>query len=71
MLVPMAIGDYTDFFSSMHHAKNCGTMFRGPQNAIPPNWYVGFERHSTKLIHVGLIVCKLKKFCLVLGFTYQ
>ncbi|KAL5988010.1 hypothetical protein ACLOJK_035773 [Asimina triloba] len=39
MLVPIAIGDYTDFFSSMHHAKNCGTIFRGPENAIPPNWF--------------------------------
>lgn len=39
MVVPMVIGDYTDFFASMHHAKNCGLMFRGPQNAINPNWY--------------------------------
>ncbi|KAL2932297.1 Fumarylacetoacetase [Bienertia sinuspersici] len=39
MLVPMTIGDYTDFFSSMHHAKNCGTIFRGPENAINLNWY--------------------------------
>lgn len=40
MIVPIAIGDYTDFFSSMHHAKNCGTIFRGPENPIPQNWYV-------------------------------
>lgn len=40
MLLPMEIGDYTDFFSSMHHAKNCGTIFRGPQNPVPANWYV-------------------------------
>lgn len=39
MLVPMTIGDYTDFFSSMHHAKNCGVIFRGPQNPINLNWY--------------------------------
>ncbi|KAJ4704024.1 putative fumarylacetoacetase [Melia azedarach] len=39
MLLPMEIGDYTDFFSSMHHAKNCGTIFRGPQNPIPANWF--------------------------------
>ncbi len=42
MLLPVAIGDYTDFFSSMHHAKNCGTIFRGPQNPIPANWCVNF-----------------------------
>lgn len=45
MLLPIAIGDYTDFFSSMHHARNCGIMFRGPENAINPNWCVGFWRH--------------------------
>ncbi|XP_078443574.1 fumarylacetoacetase isoform X2 [Wolffia australiana] len=39
LLLPMVIGDYTDFFSSMHHAKNCGTIFRGPENPIPQNWF--------------------------------
>ncbi|XP_024017841.1 fumarylacetoacetase [Morus notabilis] len=39
LLLPIAIGDYTDFFSSMHHAKNCGTIFRGPENPIPQNWF--------------------------------
>ena len=43
MVLPMETGDYTDFFSSMHHAKNCGTIFRGPQNPIPQNWYGDFE----------------------------
>ena len=28
MHLPAAIGDYTDFYSSIHHAKNVGTMFR-------------------------------------------
>ncbi|KAK6149684.1 hypothetical protein DH2020_017209 [Rehmannia glutinosa] len=39
MLLPIAIGDYTDFFASKHHAKNCGLMFRGPENPINPNWF--------------------------------
>lgn len=39
MVLPTAIGDYTDFYSSKHHAYNCGTMFRGPENAIPANWF--------------------------------
>lgn len=38
MLLPIAIGDYTDFFASKHHAKNCGLIFRGPENPINPNW---------------------------------
>ncbi|PSS24785.1 Fumarylacetoacetase [Actinidia chinensis var. chinensis] len=39
MLLPVAIGDYTDFFTSMHHTKNCGIIFRGPDTPIPPNWF--------------------------------
>jgi fumarylacetoacetase len=38
MLLPAAIGDYTDFYSSREHATNVGTMFRGPENALMPNW---------------------------------
>ncbi len=33
MHLPMAIGDYTDFYAGYHHAHAVGTMFRGPQNA--------------------------------------
>ncbi|KAF7803827.1 fumarylacetoacetase [Senna tora] len=39
LLLPVAIGDYTDFFSSIHHTRNCGIMFRGPQNPVGENWY--------------------------------
>ena len=38
MQLPAHIGDYTDFYSSYHHAFNVGTMFRGPENALLPNW---------------------------------
>ena len=38
MQLPARIGDYTDFYSSYHHAFNVGTMFRGPANALMPNW---------------------------------
>jgi fumarylacetoacetase len=38
MLLPVEIGDYTDFYSSREHATNVGTMFRGPENALMPNW---------------------------------
>ena len=31
-------GDYTDFYSSIHHATNVGIMFRGKDNALMPNW---------------------------------
>eukprot|EP00271_Cylindrocystis_brebissonii_P017672 TRINITY_DN4680_c0_g2_i1.p1 TRINITY_DN4680_c0_g2~~TRINITY_DN4680_c0_g2_i1.p1 ORF type:complete len:397 (+),score=46.42 TRINITY_DN4680_c0_g2_i1:112-1191(+) len=38
MELPADIGDYTDFYSSMQHATNVGTMFRGKENALPVNW---------------------------------
>src|ERR1043165_7506540 len=36
--LPARIGDYTDFYSSYHHAHNVGPMLRGPENALMPNW---------------------------------
>ncbi len=38
MQLPARIGSYTDFYSSFHHAHNVGTMIRGPENALMPNW---------------------------------
>src|SRR2546423_14085436 len=38
MKLPARIGHYTDFYSSYHHAHNVGTMLRGPENALMPNW---------------------------------
>ncbi len=38
MLLPARIGNYTDFYSSREHAANVGTMLRGAQNALMPNW---------------------------------
>jgi fumarylacetoacetase len=38
LLLPVEVGDYTDFYSSRQHAANVGAMLRGPENALPPNW---------------------------------
>jgi len=38
MLMPVEIGDYTDFYSSKEHATNVGIMFRGKENALLSNW---------------------------------
>jgi fumarylacetoacetase len=38
MLLPADIGDYTDFYSSREHATNVGTMLRGADKALQPNW---------------------------------
>ena len=49
MHLPAQIGDYTDFYSSIHHATNVGIMFRGKENALMPNWKhlpVGYHGRS-------------------------
>ena len=38
MRLPFKVAEYTDFFSGRHHAENVGTMFRGKENALSPNW---------------------------------
>ena len=38
LLMPMRVGNYTDFYSSEEHAFNVGSMFRDPANALMPNW---------------------------------
>lgn len=38
LMLPVRIGDYTDFYSSINHAQNIGTMIRDPKNALMPNW---------------------------------
>ncbi|KAK4760229.1 hypothetical protein SAY87_023360 [Trapa incisa] len=56
MLLPTAIGDYTDFFSSLHHAKNCGTIFRGPQNPVPLNWFhlpIAYHGRASSIVVSG------------------
>ena len=52
MLLPVKIGDYTDFFSSIDHATNTGSMFRDPANALLPNWKhipVGYHGRSSSI----------------------
>lgn len=36
--MPIHITAYTDFYSSIDHARNVGTIIRGPENALNPNW---------------------------------
>ena len=47
MQLPARIGDYTDFYSSYHHAHNVGTMLRGPDNALMPRVGNGFQSDIT------------------------
>lgn len=54
--LPLAIGDYTDFFAGRNHAFNVGTLFRGPQNALNPNYHhipVGYHGRASSVVVSG------------------
>ena len=56
MHLPIEIGDYTDFYSSIEHATNVGKMFRDPKNALLPNWKhlpVGYHGRSSSIVLSG------------------
>lgn len=56
MCLPVEIGDYTDFYSSIEHATNVGIMFRGKDNALMPNWKhlpVGYHGRSSSIVVSG------------------
>lgn len=54
--LPVYVRDYTDFYSSIEHATNLGIMFRGPENALMPNWRhipVGYHGRASSIIVSG------------------
>jgi fumarylacetoacetase len=56
LLLPIKIGDYTDFYSSKEHATNVGSMFRDPSNALLPNWKhipIGYHGRASSIIVSG------------------
>jgi fumarylacetoacetase len=56
MLMPVKVGDYTDFYSSIDHATNVGKMFRDPDNALLPNWKhipVGYHGRASSIVVSG------------------
>ncbi|MEM9866925.1 MAG: fumarylacetoacetase [Bacteroidota bacterium] len=63
MHMPVYVGDYTDFYSSIEHATNVGTMFRDPANALLPNWKhipVGYHGRASSILVSGEPVIRPK-----------
>ncbi|MBI9034658.1 MAG: fumarylacetoacetase, partial [Bacteroidales bacterium] len=63
MLIPVSVGDYTDFYSSIEHATNVGIMFRGKENALMPNWKhlpVGYHGRSSSIVVSGAEIFRPK-----------
>ncbi|MBR7889858.1 MULTISPECIES: fumarylacetoacetase [Marinomonas] len=56
MHLPIHVPSYTDFYSSREHAFNVGCMFRGPENALMPNWTelpVGYNGRASSIVVSG------------------
>ena len=51
--LPFVVSEYTDFYAGRHHATNVGTMFRGAENALPPNWLhipIGYNGRASSVV---------------------
>jgi fumarylacetoacetase len=54
--MPFLVSEYTDFYAGRHHATNVGTMFRGADNALPPNWLhipIGYNGRASSVVVSG------------------
>ncbi len=54
--LPFVVAEYTDFYAGRHHATNVGTMFRGADNALPPNWVhmpIGYNGRASSVVVSG------------------
>ncbi len=56
LAMPLDVRGYTDFYAGKHHATNVGTMFRGAENALPPNWLsipIGYNGRASSVVVSG------------------
>jgi len=55
LMIPVEIGDYSDFYASLHHATNIGTMLR-PDNPLMPNYKhipIGYHGRASSVVLSG------------------
>jgi fumarylacetoacetase len=55
MQMPVEIGDYTDFYASIHHATRVGRLFR-PDNPLLPNYKyvpIGYHGRASSIVLSG------------------
>ena len=60
MLLPVEIGDFTDFYASVYHATNVGSMFR-PENPLLPNYKyvpVAYHGRASSVVVSGTPICR-------------
>jgi fumarylacetoacetase len=61
MTMPFKVAEYTDFYAGRQHATNVGTMFRGAENALPPNWLhipIGYNGRASTVVVSGTPVTR-------------
>lgn len=59
LLLPFTVTEFTDFYAGRHHATNVGTMFRGADEALPPNWLhipIGYNGRASSVVVSGTTV---------------
>jgi fumarylacetoacetase len=58
LVLPLRVGDYTDFYASLHHATNVGSMFR-PDNPLLPNYKwvpIGYHGRASSIVASDAVV---------------
>jgi fumarylacetoacetase len=58
MLAPAVIGDYSDFYASIFHATNVGSLFR-PDNPLLPNYKyvpIGYHGRASSIVPSGTAI---------------
>lgn len=59
--LPIHVTEYTDFYASRNHAFNVGVLFRGPENALPPQWThmpIGYNGRASSVVVSGTDVIR-------------
>lgn len=54
--MPLTVMEFTDFYAGRHHAFNVGSLFRDPENALPPNWLhipIGYNGRASSVVVSG------------------
>ena len=54
--MPFTVMEFTDFYAGRHHAFNVGSLFRDPENALPPNWLhipIGYNGRASSVVVSG------------------